>query len=88
VAPSIPEGWLSVAGQMAQQNPEYSSSLFLDSLKILKNYPRKWLMSTDTQYLPFTKNQTPRKAPTEVPGFNDELPTERPYKSFANPTKL
>ena len=24
MAPSIPEGWLSVAGQMAQQSPEYS----------------------------------------------------------------
>ena len=24
VAPSIPVGWLSVAGQMAQQSPEYS----------------------------------------------------------------
>lgn len=26
VAPSIPVGWLSVAGQMAQQSPEYSAS--------------------------------------------------------------
>lgn len=29
VAPSIPVGWLSVAGQMAQQSPEYSKHLAL-----------------------------------------------------------
>ena len=29
MAPSIPEGWLSVAGQMAQQSPEYSPSELL-----------------------------------------------------------
>ena len=27
VAPSIPVGWLSVAGQMAQQSPEYSGKI-------------------------------------------------------------
>lgn len=35
VAPSIPEGWLSVAGQMAQQSPEYSYSreLIINAVK-------------------------------------------------------
>ena len=40
VAPSIPEGWLSVAGQMAQQSPEYSAYLRL--------YPPVWSESIKT----------------------------------------
>ena len=36
VAPSIPEGWLSVAGQMAQQSPEYSNENILFDLDVTK----------------------------------------------------
>ena len=32
VAPSIPVGWLSVAGQMAQQSPEYSDNSPVDDI--------------------------------------------------------